>query len=303
MSIRWLARGVCVLTFAMTLGACVTLPANAPRSKQDPWESWNRGVYRFNDSLDRHIAKPVAKGYVKVVPHPIRTGVSNFFANLKTTTVMVNDALQGKFKKAANDLGRLVLNTTVGLGGILDPATPAGLDKNDNDFGLTLGVWGLHPGPFVELPILGPSDVRDTFGRVVDTYTDPRQYVKNTTVRYVSYVPYYIDRRAALLPLDETLRNAFDPYAVIRDAYLANRAFLTGHGATNEEEPLLDPDAGMNESSPHSSPAPGGAGPMAAPSAPQPGAPPPESSQAPAPAQTPPAKGSPPTEPPEEPPL
>jgi phospholipid-binding lipoprotein MlaA len=274
MSIRWPARAVCVLTFAMTLSACVTLPANAPRSKQDPWESWNRGVYRFNDSLDRHIAKPVAKSYVKVVPHPIRTGVSNFFANLKMTTVMVNDALQGKFKKAANDLGRLVLNTTVGIGGILDPATPAGLDKNDNDFGLTLGVWGLHPGPFVELPILGPSDVRDTFGKAVDTYTDPRQYVKNTTVRYVSYVPYYIDRRAALLPLDETLRNAFDPYAV------------------------------MNESSPHPSPAPAGAGPGAAPSAPQPGTPPAEPSQTPAPAQRPPEKGSSPTtEPPEEPPL
>ena len=109
--------------------ACVTLPPNSKRSPQDPWESCNRGVYKFNDALDRAIAKPVAKAYVRMVPQPIRTGVSNFFANLNTPTVMINDALQGKFLAAANDLGRFLLNTTVGVGGLLDPATSAGLDK------------------------------------------------------------------------------------------------------------------------------------------------------------------------------
>src|SRR5271166_1023940 len=97
---------------AATLSACVTLPPNSPRSPQDPWERWNRGVYKFNDAIDRAVAKPVARTYVRVVPHPVRTGISNFFSNLHTVTVMINDALQGKFKAAANDLGRLVLNTT-----------------------------------------------------------------------------------------------------------------------------------------------------------------------------------------------
>ncbi len=208
------------------MSACVTLPPNAKRSPQDPWESWNRGVYKFNDALDRAVAKPVARTYVRVVPQPIRTGVSNFFANLHTPTVMINDALEGKFLAAANDLGRFLLNTTVGVGGLLDPATSAGLDKNDADFGLTLGHWGVHPGPFVELPILGPSDVRDTTGKVADTYTNPQQYVKNAWIKYGLYVPYFIDRRASLLPLDETLKNTYDPYAFIRDAYLARRAYL-----------------------------------------------------------------------------
>ncbi len=115
------------MTLAATLSACVTLPPNRPRSPQDPWESWNRGVYKVNDALDRTVAKPVARGYVRVVPKPIRTGISNFFANLNTPTVMINDALQGKFLAAANDLGRFLLNSTFGVGGILDPGNLGGI--------------------------------------------------------------------------------------------------------------------------------------------------------------------------------
>src|SRR5882757_9549628 len=115
------ARAALIVVFTLSASACVTLPPNSQRVPQDPWESWNRGVYKFNDVLDRAIAKPIARTYVRVVPQPIRTGVTNFFANLDTPTVMVNDALQGKFLAAANDLGRFALNTTLGLGGILDP--------------------------------------------------------------------------------------------------------------------------------------------------------------------------------------
>ena len=226
----------------MALSACVTLPPNSPRSPQDPWESWNRGVYRFNDALDRAVAKPVAKTYVKVVPEPIRIGVTNFFANLDTPTVMINDALQGKFLAAANDLGRFLLNTTVVLAGILDPATPAGLARNNEDFGQTLGKWGMHPGPFVELPILGPSDLRDGPARLVDSYTNPRQYIKNRAISYGLYLPDLTDRRAALLPLDETLKHTFDPYAFVRDAYLQRRAYLVSDGKDSNED-LVDPGA------------------------------------------------------------
>ena len=239
---EWFARGALAVT-ATALGACVSLPPNTQRSPADPWESFNRGVYKFNDTLDRAVAKPVAKAYVKVVPEPVRIGVSNFFANLETPTVLINDALQGKFLAAANDLGRFVLNTTVGVGGILDPATSAGLDRNNEDFGQTLGKWGVHSGPFIELPILGPSDLRDAPARVVDTYTNPRQYIDNDYIRYGLYLPDFTDRRAALLPLDDTLKNIYDPYAFVRDAYLQRRAYLVSDGQVTQDEPLIDPEA------------------------------------------------------------
>jgi len=234
-------RVALAVTVAAALGGCVTLPPNSPRSPQDPWESWNRGVYKFNDKLDRAVAKPVARGYVKVVPEPIRIGVSNFFSNLETPTVLVNDALQGKLLAAGNDLGRFLLNTTFGLAGILDPATSAGLDRNNEDFGQTLGKWGVPPGPFIEIPILGPSDLRDGPARVVDTYTNPRQYIKNNYIKYGLYLPDFIDRRAALLPLDATLEKAYDPYAFVRDAYLQRRAYLVSDGKVNADDSLVDP--------------------------------------------------------------
>jgi phospholipid-binding lipoprotein MlaA len=238
------ARVALAAIVATGLSACVTLPPNSQRSPQDPWESWNRGVYKFNDALDRAVAKPVARTYVRIVPQPIRTGVTNFFANLETPTVMINDALQGKLLAAANDLGRFALNTTVGIGGILDPASSAGLARNNEDFGQTLGKWGVHPGPFLELPLLGPSDLRDAPSRAVDSYTNPRQYIKNNWIKYGLYLPDFVDRRAALLPLDETLSHTYDPYAFVRDAYLQRRAYLVSDGKVSNED-LVDPDADL----------------------------------------------------------
>src|ERR1700732_2024585 len=200
------ARGVLGIVLAFCVSGCVTLPPNHTPPPQDPWESWNRGVYRVNDKVDRAVVKPIARTYVRAVPAPARTGVSNFFANLRTTTVMVNDALQGKFRAAANDLARLVVNTTVGVGGLLDPATQMGLDKNDEDFGQTLGHWGVHPGPFVEVPLLGPSDARDGPGRGVDIFTSPTHYISNNWVSYGLDGFGFVNTRAGLLPLDETLQ-------------------------------------------------------------------------------------------------
>jgi phospholipid-binding lipoprotein MlaA len=257
-------RVTLIIAAACLSSACVTLPPGKPRSPQDPWESWNRGVYKFNTVADHAIARPVARAYVKVVPGPIRTGVSNFFSNVNTPTVMINDALQGKFKAAGNDLGRFLLNTTVGIGGLFDPATSAGLDRNEEDFGLTLGHWGVHPGPFLELPILGPSDMRDGPTKVVDAYTKPTQYISNLYVRYGLYLPYLVDLRASLLPLDDTLKNTFDPYAFIRDAYLARRAYLVSDGKATDDQ-LVDPGA-------DDSPAPGGSS-VAPPSSPASAAP------------------------------
>jgi phospholipid-binding lipoprotein MlaA len=247
-------RAALIVCAALGMSACVTLPPNAPRSPQDPWESWNRGVYKFNDKLDRAVAKPVARGYVKYVPRPVRTGVTNFFSNLETPTVMVNDALQGKFLAAANDLGRFVLDTTVGIAGILDPATPAGLARNNEDFGQTLGKWGVHPGPFIEVPLLGPSDLRDAPARFVDSYLNPRQYIKNNYIKYGLYVPDFVDRRAALLSLDDTLQHAYDPYAFIRDAYFQRRAYLVSDGKI-KDEPLAEPDGEVPDTSTQRNPA------------------------------------------------
>jgi len=243
------AHTVLGMVLAVALTGCVTLPPNHSPPPQDPWESWNRGVYRINDKVDRAVVKPIARTYVRAVPAPARTGVSNFFTNLRTTTVMVNDALQGKFGAAANDLARFVVNTTVGVGGLLDPATQMGLDKNDEDFGQTLGHWGVHPGPFVEIPILGPSDVRDGSGRVVDIFTGPAHYISNNWVSYGLYGVSALDARANLLSLDETLRKIFDPYAFIRDAYLQRRAYLVSDGKVTEEV-LVDPGADDADTAP-----------------------------------------------------
>jgi phospholipid-binding lipoprotein MlaA len=263
------ARAALVVVFALSASACVTLPPNHPRAPQDPWESMNRGIYKFNDTLDRAIAKPVARTYVRFVPGPIRTGATNFFDNLRMTTVMLNDALQGKFRASATDVGRFLLNSTVGLGGLLDPATSAGLDKNNEDFGQTLGHWGVHAGPFIELPFFGPSDLRDAPSRLVDAYTNPQAYVRNTTAKWTLYGLNLVDSRAALLPLDPTLQHVYDPYSFIRDAYLQRRAYLVSDGKVTEE-PLVDPDAdnpdsgkpiGDKPASPPTTPPPGSAPP------------------------------------------
>jgi phospholipid-binding lipoprotein MlaA len=229
-----------ILIGAMT--GCVTLPPNTKPTPQDPWESWNRGVYKVNDKLDRALAKPLARTYVRAVPAPVRTGIGNFLSNLRTTTVMVNDALQGKFGAAANDFARLLVNTTFGFGGLLDRATQMGLDKNDEDFGQTLGHWGVPPGPFLEIPLLGPSDTRDGPAKVVDIFTAPTHYIKNNWVSYGIYGVTLVDARAGLLPLDETLRKVYDPYAFVRDAYLQRRAYLVSDGKVTDEV-LVDPGA------------------------------------------------------------
>jgi phospholipid-binding lipoprotein MlaA len=218
------------------LTACATLPKDSQRSPRDPWERMNRTTYKFNDALDRAIVKPVAKGYVKVTPQPVRTGVTNFFDNLETPITMVNDLLQWQVKAFFNDTARLVVNTTLGIGGLFDPATRAGLDKNDRDFGQTLGVWGVKSGPYVVLPVLGPSDVRDAFGRIPDDYSNPRHYIKNNWVAWGMWGVRGIDTRSRLLYADTIVQSAYDPYAFVRNAYLQHRDFKVSGGQQTQDE-------------------------------------------------------------------
>ncbi len=236
----------------LLLAACATQPG-VRSNPRDPWERMNRVTYRFNDAFDRAIAKPVARGYRKVTPHAVQTGIGNFLDNLQSPVVMVNDLLQGQFKALASDTGRLLLNTTVGIGGLLDPATAAGLDKNDRDFGQTLGKWGLKTGPYLVIPFLGPSDIRDAAGRVGDIYSDPRHYIRNNWLSWGLWGLGAVDTRARFLDADAAITGAYDPYAFIRNAYLQHRDFkVDGERSTSEEdqEEKLIEEAGEDQQAP-----------------------------------------------------
>jgi phospholipid-binding lipoprotein MlaA len=242
--------GIALICAALV--GCASAPGKSERSPRDPFESWNRGVYKVNDALDRGVAKPAAKGYQKVTPRFVRTGISNFMANLETPITMMNDGLQGKFKASFNDLGRFLINTVFGVGGLVDSASVAGLDHNDEDFGQTLGKWGVHSGPYLVLPLLGPSTVRDAPSRVVDNFTNPRQYMGRTANISIAALS-LLNERAELLSLDQTLKNTFDPYVFIRDAYLKRRDYQIADGNVPDEE-IADPEANATDGAASSQP-------------------------------------------------
>jgi phospholipid-binding lipoprotein MlaA len=247
-SVRRIFLPLCLLLLA----GCATQPG-VRSDPRDPWERMNRGTYRFNDALDRAIAKPVARGYRKVTPQFVQTGIGNFLDNLEYPVVMVNDLLQGQFKAFASDTGRLLLNTTVGIGGLLDPATAAGLEKNDRDFGQTLGKWGLRTGPYVIIPFLGPSDIRDAVGRVGDVYSDPRHYIRNNWLSWGLWGLGAVNTRARFLDADAAISGAYDPYAFIRSAYLQHRDFKVHGGQSageqDREEKMME-EAGEDQAAP-----------------------------------------------------
>ncbi|MDH4261265.1 MAG: VacJ family lipoprotein [Gammaproteobacteria bacterium] len=228
-------------SLAVLFSGCATTQSAVP---QDPWEHFNRSNQRFNDAVDRGVLKPVAKGYRRYVPQVIRTGISNFIGNLKFTTTIVNDLLQLKLLDTGADIGRFVLNSTLGIGGLLDPATRAGIRRNEEDFGQTLGRWGVPAGPYIVLPLLGPSTLRDTPAIAVDWQTDLRSQLDlDTGTRIALWAQAIVVRRESLLSADETLDSAFDRYAFIRDAWLQRREYLVRDGDVPEEAPLeLEPE-------------------------------------------------------------
>ena len=209
-----------LIACALLLGGC----AAGPHPK-DPWESWNRNVYEFNQVVDKVALKPAAKGYRKVVPPPVRGGVTNFFGNFRDVTSAVNNLLQFKLGNALSDVGRVLVNSTVGLFGVFDIATPLGLEKHDEDFGQTLGYWGVASGPYVVLPFLGPSTVRDSAGLVGDYFTDPEFYIfEDDALGWGVFGLRIVNLRANLLAAERVLDEAaIDRYAFLRDAYLQRR--------------------------------------------------------------------------------
>lgn len=213
-----------ILAIALGLGGCASIPPEE-REPGDRFEASNRSIDRFNDGLDRAVLKPVSSAYVKHVPQPARTGVSNFYGNLLYFDTILNGFLQGKVKQGASDLARFGVNSTIGLLGFFDVATPLGLQQHDEDFGQTLAVWGAGSGEYVVYPLLGPSGVRDTGGVVVSLLTNPIMYVA-APVAIPLGVLNIIDLRARKEGFvrfrDEA---ALDPYVFTRESYLQNRRF------------------------------------------------------------------------------
>ncbi len=206
---------------------------------RDPLEPMNRAIYRFNESADKAVFKPVAEGYQTVAPKPVQTGVRNFFSNLNDVTVLANDALQLKAEHAGRDLLRITINSSFGLLGLLDVAQDMGLKKRNKDFGQTLGYWGAASGPYIVLPIYGPSSVRDAAGRLVDVlYFDPIQNREVFPQRTGVIVLDSIDTRVERLKVKDALdAAALDPYEFARDVFLARRTsqIHEGHPPAEKE--------------------------------------------------------------------
>jgi phospholipid-binding lipoprotein MlaA len=216
-----------IVAAAGMLGGCAT-----SGNPKDPLEGVNRAVFAFNEGLDKAVIKPVAQGYEAAVPLPARTWVSNFFANVSDLFVAVNNLLQGKPGEAGSDIGRLAVNSTIGILGFFDVASELGLEKHEEDFGQTLGRWGVGDGPYVVLPFFGPRTLRDTAGLVVDGYADPVYYaIEDVPTRNILYATRIISTRAQLLPADKVIEEAaLDKYTYIRDAYLQRRRNLIHDG-------------------------------------------------------------------------
>lgn len=225
---------VFLLGATLGLGGCATGDDRDPR---DPLEPLNRATYSFNDMLDRAVIKPLAQGYAFIMPAPANQGVTNFFNNLADIRSALNNLLQLKVGRAFSDVGRVAINTTVGILGLIDVASNMNLPRYGEDFGQTLGVWGFGPGPYIVLPLLGPSSGRDTVGLVVDWYTDPIRWLLNDeTWRWGLLGLEIIDTRADLLNASRVLEQAsLDPYAFMRDAFLQRRRSLVYDGNPPDE--------------------------------------------------------------------
>ena len=245
-----------LLLLNLGLSGCAALPSGKP-DPRDRFERFNRSIYKFNTALDHAVLRPVARTYVKVLPQPVRTSIGNFTTNLAYPSTVANDFFQGKLADGVSDAARIIVNSTIGIGGLFDPASRMGLDRHSQDFGLTLGKWGVHSGPYLMLPLLGPSTVRDTVGmgpdylliyEIVSTHL-----ITNNYAIWGLYGLAQIDRRAGILDLDKVIDSAYDPYAFVRSAYLQRRDYLI-RGEENPEE--MFPDADTDSSSDDKSAAP-----------------------------------------------
>jgi phospholipid-binding lipoprotein MlaA len=260
-TLRALTGGV-TLAAAFALSGCATGP---DRNPHDPLEPMNRQIFKFNDAADKYVAHPIATGYVKVTPAPLRTAISNFFSNIGDIGNFANDLLQLKITDATEDLMRFAFNSTFGIGGLIDWATPAGLPKHDQDFGLTLGHYGVPAGPYLVLPLLGPSSVRDSTSWVAAYPLNPGTYM-SAGANAALFGVRFVSARADLLGATDILSQAaLDKYAFVRDAYTQRRQYqLTGAAKAalpdygDESGPTAAPAAGASATAAPATPGTGG---------------------------------------------
>jgi phospholipid-binding lipoprotein MlaA len=224
-------RAIVLAATAVMFAGCATVTTP---TKGDPFESYNRTMFTVNDTIDQYALKPVAKGYVWAVPEPVRNSVTNFFSNIGDVYIAANNLLQLKIADGVSDIMRVAINTVFGVGGLFDVASAANLPKHAGDFGMTLGHYGVPPGPYLVLPLLGPSTVRDTSGLVVDYYGNPLTYVTPDSLSWSLYGVNLVNTRANLLGATDVLSDAaLDKYSFVRNAYLQRRQYLITGGASN----------------------------------------------------------------------
>jgi phospholipid-binding lipoprotein MlaA len=233
---------------ALSLGSGTALAQGEAPSNKDPIEGFNRAVFGFNEALDRALLTPLAKGYQAAVPELVRNGVSNVFGNVADGWSAINQALQGKGEAAATMTMRVAANTLFGIGGLFDVASPLGIERRSEDFGQTLGRWGLGPGPYLVLPVLGPSSVRDAAGKPLDMAWSPSRVTEHEPTRYAITGLQVIDARANLLGATRVLEDvALDKYSFVRDAYLARRRNLVYDGDPPPEPEAPEPPPPASE--------------------------------------------------------
>jgi phospholipid-binding lipoprotein MlaA len=232
---------------SLVLGLAPTAQAQTTHTPGDPWEHFNRGAYAFENMLDRVIFHPASVLFRHLAPGPIGQGIHNIIVNLSEPNAFVNDMLQGRLKRASVPAGRFVTNTTIGLLGLFDVATHLGLEHHDNEFGVTLGVYGVRPGPYLFLPLVGPSTVRDLFGSAIDGLIDPihwAHYANRPEVSFVRALVGGLDKRVSTeAQLNALLSDAADPYATLRSVYLQNKeAEVKGESAPIDTLPSFEND-------------------------------------------------------------
>lgn len=233
------ARVVALLTVAIAASACASVP-QAQRTESDPWEAANRAVFNVNVALDNATLKPLSKGYRKVMPDIVRKGVSNFFQNLTTPRSVLNNFLQGKTANGLSEIARFLLNSTAGIGGLIDVATMSGLEEYSEDFGQTAAVWGVPDGPYVMLPLLGPQNLRDALFLPLDILSNPLVHYDVSSVRDRIYGLGLIDLRYRLLVADKFLEDSQDPYVTLRESYQQNREYEIYDGDPPEDDDFFD---------------------------------------------------------------
>ncbi|MBS0386217.1 MAG: VacJ family lipoprotein [Proteobacteria bacterium] len=256
--------GLAALGFAAACAIAPNAHAQDAPAIHDPWEGFNRKMFALNDALDHAIFEPVARGYRAIMPRPVRNGVANFLNNLRSPVVFVNNVLQGNGRQAGTTVARFGINSTLGLLGVLDPATSMGLPRRDADFGQTLGKWGSHPGPYLFLPIIGPTNVRDGVGSLVDLAIDPinwADYEHHNAVIITRGVVYSVATRESLLDAtDQLRRTSLDPYVSVRSGYSLLRESAIHGGPTEmpalQDIPEVEPDAATAPETPPVQPPP-----------------------------------------------